>query len=66
MSAGKVFKMEPHGVLGCLFNERVILGLICADLDGVISVENLRIHGLLLLLVDYLSFELILNQFLLH
>jgi hypothetical protein len=39
--------MEPHGVLGCLFNERVILGLVCADLDGVSAVENLGVHGAL-------------------
>jgi hypothetical protein len=37
--------MEPHGVLGRLFNERVILGLVCADLDGVSAVENLGVHG---------------------
>jgi hypothetical protein len=36
--------MEPHGVLGCAFNERVILGLVCADLDGVSAVENLGVH----------------------
>jgi hypothetical protein len=37
--------MEPHGVLGCSFNERVILGLVCAHLYGVNAVENLGIHG---------------------
>jgi len=43
--AGEVLQMEPYGVLGCFFNERVILGLVCADLDGVSVVENFGVHG---------------------
>ena len=42
--AWEVLQMKPHGVLGCFFNERVILGLVCAHLDGVIAVENLGVH----------------------
>ena len=44
MRAGKIFQMEPHGVLRGAFNECVILGLVCADLDGVSAVENLGVH----------------------
>jgi hypothetical protein len=42
--AGKIFQMEPHGVLRCLFDECVILSLVCADLDRVVAVENLGVH----------------------
>lgn len=42
--AGKILQMEPHGVLWCLFDECVILSLVCADLDGIIAVENLGVH----------------------
>ena len=42
--AGKILQMEPHGVLRCLFDECVILGLVCADLDRVVAVENLGVH----------------------
>ena len=42
--AGKILQMEPHGVLRCLFDECVILGLVCAHLDGVSAVENLGVH----------------------
>ena len=42
--AWEVLQMEPHGVLRCLFNERVILGLICAHLDLIVYVENLGVH----------------------
>jgi len=43
--AGKILQMEPHGVLRCLFDECVILGLVCADLDRVVAVENLGVHS---------------------
>jgi hypothetical protein len=43
--AGEVLQMEPHGVLRCSFDKCVIFGLVCADLDGVIAVENLGVHG---------------------
>jgi hypothetical protein len=42
--AGEVLQMEPHGVLRCSFDKCVILGLVCADLDGIIAVENLGVH----------------------
>ena len=42
--AGEVLQMEPHGVLRRLFNKRVILGLVCTHLDGIIAVENLGVH----------------------
>ena len=43
--AGEVLQMEPHGVLRRLFDKRVILGLICAYINFIVSVENLRIHA---------------------
>lgn len=42
--AGKILQMEPHGVLRRLFDECVILSLVCADLDRVVAVENLGVH----------------------
>ena len=42
--AGEVLQMEPHGVLRCLFNESVIVVLVCAHLNGVVAVENLGVH----------------------
>ncbi len=44
--AGEVLQMEPHGVLRCPFDERVILGLVCAYANGIVAVENLGIHVL--------------------
>jgi hypothetical protein len=31
-------------VLRCPFDERVILGLVCAYANGIVAVENLGIH----------------------
>lgn len=42
--AGEVLQMEPHGVLRCPFDERVILGLVCAHANGIVAVENLGVH----------------------
>ena len=44
--AGEVLQMEPHGVLRCPFDERVILGLVCAYANGIVAVENLGVHSL--------------------
>ena len=55
--AGEVLQMEPHGVLRCFFNERVILGLVCADLDGVSVVENFGVHGALVPTINAPQFK---------
>ena len=43
--AGKIFQVEPHGVLRRALDERVIIRLVCANLDRVITVENLGIRS---------------------
>jgi hypothetical protein len=59
--AGEVLQMEPHGVLGRLFDKRIILGLVCTDLDGVSAIENLGVHLFSFILCCIVN---VLNQFL--